>query len=195
MSIRIVLLGVLLFIILGVNSQCMAQGKAGFSEAVFDVQTIQDLFKRGSSDSIRFYTVLDGSSVYIMAISTENGKDETGGFFTRKPYVLSKGMNNSGIIEDKVSESNARAMCEANDNSSNQYLITNFSKKDVEALIKVPKCNALKITPTTSNSETTMDIQAAEFNSGRVAPLGSKLIDPDPCPPVCGAPGNYVYSL
>jgi hypothetical protein len=191
---RIFLFGLLLFALMGIKSQSSAQSNAGFSEAVFNVQTINNLLARGSSDSIRFYTVLDNGSVNVMAIPTAGGKDETGGLFTWKPYVVSKGIASGAIVENKVSTGDANQMCKNNAQSANKYFITDFAKADILRLINIPNCNALKITPdTNSKNKTTTAIQAAEFNGRTAASLGSKLIDQDPCPPLCLAPANYVY--
>ncbi len=196
---RIFLFGLLLFAFTGMKSQSLAQSNAGFSEAFFNVQTIEDLLNRGSSDSIRFYTVLDNGIVNVMAIPTAAGKDETGGWLTWYPYVVSKGIASGAIVEKKVSESDANKICEDNDQSSNKYFITDFAKGDVLALINTPNCNALKITPTTVTSGTSMRVQAADFDGSTAKPLSSAsgtpidLIDKTPCPPLCRAPGNYVY--
>lgn len=171
----------------------------GFSEALFDARTIQDLLDRRDCDGIRFYnTMSSDGKLQIMAVSVAAGSDMNGGLFPIKPYVVAVGIMDNKITVEKVSQSKAKGYCEAIDLSTHTQYSTLFSKADLDALLKNTDCNALRIVPATHSEKLSMEIHAVNFKEGTVTDLGRgagfDLLDTDPCPPVCGASSNYVYS-
>lgn len=170
----------------------------GFNEAAFDEQSIREMIDRNKCDGIRFYTAMLNDTIKIMAIPTENEADMRSGWFPAKPYHASMRVNKSGIVVDKLKESQAEAACAAADASKSTFYSTYFLKKDIVALLDQENCNALKIIPTTQASPLSMEVHAVEFREGALTDLGQgtgfDLQSAYPCPPVCGPASNYVYT-
>ncbi|GEM_PF-1047500 len=171
---------------------------AGFNEAIFDVETIQDLLGRSNSDGIRFYNTLQDGKVGVMAVSISNGADLNSGFFPRKPYVLAKGVDTDGVIVDKISESEARDLCESVHNSPHMQYSADFSQSDFSTLLSIDNANAVRLQPSkTAEGGLSMKLEAVNLERGQVSELGqgSRYVVTStlPCPPICGQRENYVF--
>lgn len=199
MLIRILLFGFCLMVAPKFNIEINASNDPGFSEAVFDAKTIQDLLDRRDCDGIRFYNTMgsDGK-LQVMAVSVAAGADMNGGLFPMKPYVVAAGIMDNKITVEKISKSKAKDYCEAIDLSSHTQYSALFSKTELDALLKNTDCNALRIAPAIASGKLSMEVHAVNFRDGSVTDLGRgagfDLLDTDPCPPVCGPSSNYVYS-
>ena len=199
MLIRILLFGFCLIVAPKFTAGINSSNDPGFSEAVFDAKTIQDLLDRRDCDGIRFYNTMgsDGK-LQVMAVSVVAGADMNGGLFPMKPYVVATGIMDNKITVERISQSKAKDYCEAIDLSSHTQYSSLFSKTDLDALLKNTDCNALRIAPATTSGKLSMEVHAVNFRDGSVTDLGRgagfDLLDTDPCPPVCGPSSNYVYS-
>jgi hypothetical protein len=194
---RILLLGIFLSAVLGMTSDNTPPNEAGFVDAVFDSETIEDLLNRKNCDGVRFYNSLSEGKVFVMAVGISEGADIQSSFFTRKPYAVSKGIEEDRITIEKVDEEQARAMCEELDQSRFTQYSTHFSRKEIETLLNQPDCNAIQVKPGRSSDNLSMMVSSVNFNEGRISNLGEgegfEMLAIDPCPPVCGNSGNYLY--
>jgi len=197
MLLRFLVLGLFFFSSMGMSSDNTLPNDAGFTEAVFDAQTIQDLLDRRNCDGIRFYNSLSEGKVSLIAVAISEGADLRGSFFNRKPFAVSMGIVDNRISIEKVDEEQAKAMCQAIDQSTYAHYSTHFSKNDLQTLLSNTNCNALQIKPGRSSGNLSMEVQSVRFEDGRVSDLGEgqgfEMLAVDPCPPVCGYSGNYIY--
>lgn len=173
----------------------------GFTEAVFEDETIKKLLELNDSDGIRIYNVMWDDVVRAAAVAvddpSENGADVQKGFLYR-PYRLTMGLSASKILVDKRNIAKTRNASEALDLITDKHHYSvNFPKNGVNALLSADGCNALRVSPRTSDGELSMLLEAVKFSNGTVTDLGSgegyDLIGTAPCPPICGSKYNYVY--
>lgn len=194
---RIVILGLLVLAAVGMKIEVSPSQEAGFSQGLFDAETIEDLLGRRNCDGVRFYNTMDAGQVYVMAVGISEGADIQGGFFTRNPYAVSKGVVEGRIEIEKINEEKARKMCEEVDRSSHTQYSAHFTKRDLETMLRQRDCNALRIRPASASGQLSMELHAINFTEGEVTELGEgegfEMLALSPCPPVCGVTGNYIY--
>ena len=197
MPFQTIIIHLLVFVFLGGIAEPISTKDPGFKEAAFDAKTIQDLLDKTNCDGIRFYNTLEGSSVHLMAIPISKGADMNSGIFNWRPYVVSTGMDEGGILIDKVSDSNARDYCEALSKSSYAFYSADFNKSEVEKILKHERANAVRVTPLSTSEGLTMQMESVHFERGALQSIGSGIdyqIDAiDPCPPLCGEDDDYIY--
>lgn len=198
MIIRILLFGFWFLSAPEMTKEISSTTDPGFTEGIFDSQTIKDLLDRRDCDGIRFYNTMgsDGK-VRVMAVSVSEEADMNSNILIFKPYVVSLGLVENRINVDKISKSKARDFCQAVDLSPHTQYSALFKKSDLESLLRNADCNALKIMPAMASEKLSMEVHAVNVTDGLVTDLGRgagfDLLDTDPCPPVCGVSTNYVY--
>ena len=171
---------------------------AGVKEALFDSTTLRSLLKDRSVVAIRFYNVLvapTGKEGTAMAIGIRTDGSEVN---KGKSYQVSLGFMGGRIAMSKVAMATAAKDCQNMQESGNPSFSSSFTRTDVEALLDLEGCSALRATAsTTSNGSTTFLLTAMRVADGKAVPLGSggtfERVCGYPCPTVCGPDKNYVY--
>lgn len=175
-----------------------AVSAAGFEEALFDAPTLIEILENEEAVGIRFYNVLvppGNATGSAMAVGIRaDGSELNSG----KAYGLSLGFVDGKITMDKLRSRPAGKACEAMQQSGHASYSGSFTRTDMEALLELEGCEAIRATPdVTEGKETTMLITAMKIIGAKAEPLGS---DPKflrlcghPCPSVCGPDNNYVY--
>ena len=173
-------------------------GDPGFKEALFDSATLQSVMKDGAVMALRFYNALakagdaDGT-VMAIGIRTDGSEVNKG-----KSYRLSLGFVNGKLQVRNLAVAAAATACRDMQNSGNPSYSASFTRDEVERLLALPGCNALRLTPGTSvTGDTSMLLTAMKVAAGKATPLGTapeyERLCEYPCPTVCGPETNYVY--
>lgn len=175
-------------------------GDAGFKEALFDSATLTGLLKDGSVMALRFYNALakagdtDGTAMAI-GIRTDGSEVNKG-----KSYRLSLGFVKSRLLMSNLAVATAAVACREMQSSGHPSYSASFTRTEVEALLRLPGCNGLRVTPSTNvNGDTTMLLTAMKINGDKAEPLGTaseyERLCEYPCPTVCGPDKNYVFRV
>lgn len=198
MPIQTILFHLCLFLSPGITAELPINNDAGFTEAIFDAQTIQELLDRSDCDGIRLYNTLNEGAVELMAVSISRGADMNGGLFPLKPYSVSKGIANNEIMVDRLTERDARNICEALHLSEHSQYSADFNKKDIELLLSNSNANALRIKPHETEPGLSMQLEAVNFERGIITKIGEgasyHIVSTVPCPPLCGSSEDRVFS-
>ena len=172
---------------------------AGFTEAVFDAATLNNIMSDRDCASIRFYNSMpDGSnSGTVMVIGVKaDGSEITGGLFAQA-YKASMGMADDHAIIDGQSKSGAARACVNITAGGNASYSAAFAKADVQTLLGQAGCNGIRVTPDEANGSTTMKLEAVTIARSAASVIGAgpgfELVCGDPCPAFCGSPlSHYV---
>lgn len=187
----------------GLQNAIVSSDSAGFSSALFDVVTIQELFDRGDCVSVRFYNIIrdaeDGKGS-VMAIGTNgpglDGADINDVPGVDQPYVAYSQLIDDRILSENLNNENARMVCENMRRAGNLSYSATFSRSDLEAMMGVEGCTALELVPLDDRDGLSMTIRAVSIGDGEVNPLGTgtpyAFSCGNPCPPICGSVGNYI---
>ncbi len=172
---------------------------AGFTEAVFDAATLNNILSESNCASIRFYNSMpDGSNTgTVMVIGVKSdGSEMTGGLFA-KSYKVSMGMVDDHGIIDGQSKGGAAKACVNITAGGNASYSAAFATADVQTLLGQAGCNGIRVTPDEANGSATMKLEAVTIAGGAASVLGAgagfELVCGDPCPAFCGSPlSHYV---
>ena len=172
---------------------------AGFTEAVFDAATLNEIMADRDCASVRFYNSMpDGSSTgTVMAIGVRSdGSEITGGLFAHA-YKVSVGVADDHAIIDGQTKSGAGKACVNITSGGGASYSASFTKADVVALLGQSGCNGVRVTPGEMNGSTTMKLESVTIARSAATVLGAgsgfELICGDPCPAFCGSPlSHYV---
>ena len=172
-------------------------GDAGFNEALFDSVTLNGLFRDRSVVALRFYNALakagdtDGTAM-VIGIRTDGSEVNRG-----KAYRLSLGLVKGKVQMNNLAASKAATACRDMQSAGHPSYSASFTRTEVEAMLQLPGCNALRVTPATDKGLTTMLLTAMKVSGDKAEPLGSEpaygRLCEYPCPTVCGPAANYVY--
>lgn len=173
-------------------------GGAGFTMALFDATTLQDILKDEECIAIRFYNVMvsaTASDGTVMAIGIdERGAERDGGLFA-SPYRIGVAGSQDKAV-DKYSRAKAVDAFGYQAASGNGNFSTSFTRAEIEALLGVPGCGGLRVTPDEANGSVTMRLTAVGMIAGKITELprgeGHEKVCGDPCPAFCGPSENYL---
>jgi hypothetical protein len=190
-----------------VTSPCPASDKpaaapaasAGFTEAVFDAATLNDIMSDRDCASVRFYNSMpDGSTTgTVMVIGVKaDGSEITGGLFAQA-YKASMGLADDRAIIDGQTKGGAGKACVNITAGGSASYSAAFAKADVQTLLGQAGCNGIRVTPDEANGSTTMRIEAVTIARSAASVIGAgagfELVCGDPCPAFCGSPlSHYV---
>jgi len=168
----------------------------GFQTAVFDMNTIDGIFKKNECVAVRFYNVLPeagASTGTVLVIGIDSVGAELNKGFLALPYKRSDGISGDRINIKSLSRSKAVDGCNYIKDAKHESYSATFSRSTIDDLKKVDGCNAFIITPKQSPANgLSMQIEAAKFENGTVNTLNVDHLCTDPCPLVCGPDANYL---
>ena len=168
----------------------------GFQTAVFDMNTLNKIFKKAECVAVRFYNVLPeagASEGTVLAIGIDqNGAELNKGFFV-SPYKRADGIFNDRINIKSLTRSKAVEGCNYLVDAKHHSYSASFSRDIIDVLKDVADCNSFIITPQVSpKNGLSMNIAAAKFDNVSAKSLNVDDSCTDPCPLICGPDANYL---
>ena len=178
------------------NVQSAEGDDAGFQQAVFSAEALQELMADASVMGIRFYNVMAApgdatGSVMAVGIVMDGSERNSG-----KSYLMDMGLRQGQFNVVMVAAANATKYCRNMSAAGHASYSAAFTRTDIEALLDQEGCTGLMVTPATVDKGLSMQITAMKMEGERAVALGSGSAYQRqcgfPCPSVCGPKKNYV---
>ncbi len=198
MTHKLILIGSLVSLLGCAGSQPSRFGPQGFSEAYFDKTTMSLITNNAGCVYVRFYdsrrTASDvvGTAMAIGVTAAQGPEIYDAGTYKYQQY---NSLSGSRTTMNVLTIAAATSACTYVTNAGDKLYKAEFKKTDVATVLATLGCTGLKVSALLlANGNYSMSIAPVGIAGGVATPIAGSvpLVCTDPCPALCGPPGNYV---
>ncbi len=178
-----------------------SSGGQGFTEAFFDLHTVEDMLGKEKCEVLRFYNVRRASddtdgTVLMIAATGDHGKDLYEYWQRSTWYRRYDKLDGDRALITRRAKAGAEEGIGWVKAAGDSSYATNFSAPDVRELLRIDGCNGIRLVPERHGEDWSMRMTAVTIEEGRATELDppeGDWICTQPCPSFCGTGAYYIH--